>query len=484
MRDVAEPAVIEALRRATGDARPAALEFIARIARKDPEWKGEWWPSPYHPALGPRPQRTVDWEGTPAALDALKGALDDADPRVRRAGVDGIVELRESSMLPGLRDRLAKEPEPEVKGALLRALGALKDKGAGEAVAAALADESNPVALRLLALTAAEEIGGAEGSAAIAKLLASRPGNRELYLRAIAAASKTGRETASESLMPLLQDPDMEIRKASIASLGRLKIRKAIPGLVAAFGEEKTRFEAADALTRMADLRGLDAYVYGLGSANPGLRERSAKAVESLGRKALRELEGRFDFAALPPQSLAELQRIFASEPADGPLFRVKPRKVDPSEYLAFAVKTPGDSARGRPLFHDLQGLACIKCHRVDGAGGEIGPDLSHIGSQYSRAELAESVVFPSRKIREGYQQVKVMTRSGRIVAGAVKGETAEELTLQDAEGTKHAIPKADIEKRASSDLSLMPEGLHGGLSMADFADLITYLESLKAPKK
>ncbi|RPH49596.1 MAG: dehydrogenase, partial [Planctomycetota bacterium] len=147
-------------------------------------------------------------------------------------------------------------------------------------------------------------------------------------------------------------------------------------------------------------------------------------------------------------------------------------------------VKTPGDAARGRPLFHDLQGLACIKCHRVDGAGGEIGPDLSHIGSQYSRPELAESVVFPSRKIREGYQQVKVMTRSGRIVAGAIKGETAEDLTLQDAEGTKHTLAKTEIEKRASSELSLMPEGLHGGLSMRDFADLISYLESLKAPKK
>jgi putative heme-binding domain-containing protein len=481
LRDVAQPTVLEALCRARGDARPTALEFVARIARKDPEWKGEWWPSPYHPALGPRPRRTVEWEGTAAALDALRAALDDAEPRARRAGAEGIVELREASMIPGLRERLGKETDPETKGALLRALGALKDKGAIDAVAAALRDEANPVALRLLALTAAEEIGGAD---VIAAFLASRPANRELFLRAIASASKIGKETAAESLTPLLQDPDLDIRKASIAALGQLKIRKAIPGLVAAFGEEKTRFEAADALSRTPDLRGLDAYVYGLASANPGLRERSAKAVESLGRKALQELEKRIDFSTLPPQTLAELQRIFAVEPETSPLFRVKPRKVDPAEYLEFALKTAGDAARGRPLFHDLQGLACIKCHRVDGAGGEIGPDLSHIGSQYSRAELAESVVFPSRKIREGYQQVKVMTRSGRIVAGAVKGETADELVLQDAEGTKHAIAKSDIDKRASSDLSLMPEGLHGGLSTRDFADLISYLESLKAPKK
>src|SRR6185503_2680252 len=97
LRDVAEPIVVDALARATGEGRADALTCLARVARKDPEWKGEWWSSPYHPALSPRPVRTVEWSGTPIALDALRIGLDDSDPRVRRAAVDGFVELYEAS---------------------------------------------------------------------------------------------------------------------------------------------------------------------------------------------------------------------------------------------------------------------------------------------------------------------------------------------------------------------------------------------------
>jgi putative heme-binding domain-containing protein len=54
-------------------------------------------------------------------------------------------------------------------------------------------------------------------------------------------------------------------------------------------------------------------------------------------------------------------------------------------------------------------------------------------------------------------------------------------LTLRDAEGKDHPIPKSEIEERTTDSASLMPEGLHLGLSSQDSADLISYLESLKA---
>jgi putative membrane-bound dehydrogenase-like protein len=483
MRDVAEPVVVEALSTATGEVRPEALSFLARIARKDPEWKGEWWPSPYHPALSPRPVRTVDWSGTPAALAALRAGLDDADPRVRRAVIDGFTELREPAIRPRLRERLGIEQDTAVKGALLRALGVLKDADALELIRTALFEETGPPEMRLHALLAAEEIGGKDAAALVARFLSSNLGSRELKLRAVSAAAKLGRPAPVEALLSLAREPDLELRKAALGALGTLKAKQAVPALVDAFGDEKTRFEAAEALSRIPDLRAVEAYLFGLASANAALRERSAEALKALGKAALRNLEKRVDFATLPPQSIAELQRLFVSE-RESPLFRVQPKKLEPAAYLEYGLRNPGDPARGRPLFHDLKGLACIKCHRVDGTGGEIGPDLTVIGSQFSRAELAESVVYPSRKIREGYQQVKVLTKDGRVLSGAVKGETPAELTLQDAEGIRHSIATADIEKRAPSELSLMPEGLHGGLSMQDFADLLSYLESLRPPKK
>src|SRR5262249_41529874 len=152
---------------------------------------------------------------------------------------------------------------------------------------------------------------------------------------------------------------------------------------------------------------------------------------------------------------------------------------LTPEDYLRFARRHPGDSSRGEGLFRDREGLGCIKCHRVGGQGGEVGPDLGGIGAQFDRGQLAESVLYPSRAIREGYQATTVATADGRVLTGLVRSESGEVLVLRDAESQDHEILKADIDERKSGTTSLMPEGLQLGLSPQDFADLIAYLESL-----
>jgi putative membrane-bound dehydrogenase-like protein len=170
--------------------------------------------------------------------------------------------------------------------------------------------------------------------------------------------------------------------------------------------------------------------------------------------------------------------------PRSGRLFEAKPQKLDPKAYAEFAKKSAGDAARGRTLFVDPKGVACIKCHKVGGEGGEVGPDLTGVGVKYGKDHFIESVLYPSAKILDGYKQTMVLTKSGVVLAGRFLGETAEELTLMDAEGKRHAVRKPEIEQRKESELSLMPEGLNTGLSLQDFADIVTYLESLKEPPK
>jgi putative heme-binding domain-containing protein len=171
--------------------------------------------------------------------------------------------------------------------------------------------------------------------------------------------------------------------------------------------------------------------------------------------------------------------------PRQGRLFEAKPQKLDPKAYAEFAKKNAGDAGRGRSLFSDPKGVACIKCHKVNGEGGEVGPDLTGVGLKYARDHFIESILYPSKKILDGYKQTMVLTKAGVVVAGRSLGDTAEELTLLDAEGKRHAIRKADIDQRREAELSLMPEGLNTGLSLQDFADIVSYLESLKeAPKK
>jgi hypothetical protein len=66
-----------------------------------------------------------------------------------------------------------------------------------------------------------------------------------------------------------------------------------------------------------------------------------------------------------------------------------------------------------------------------------------------------------------------------------IKAESADSVTLLTAQAKLETVMKSRISARHSSELSLMPDGLHLGLSLEEFADLIAYLESLKAdPRK
>ncbi len=131
-------------------------------------------------------------------------------------------------------------------------------------------------------------------------------------------------------------------------------------------------------------------------------------------------------------------------------------------------------------VFTDPAGAACVKWHTVGRSGGNVGPDLTTMGSQYSRHDLVESILYPSKVVREGYQQIIAETKEDEVISGLLSAETTEELTLRDGEGNLHRIAKARLKKRRTSERSLMPEGLHEVLSLQEFADLLSFLQSLK----
>jgi putative heme-binding domain-containing protein len=152
----------------------------------------------------------------------------------------------------------------------------------------------------------------------------------------------------------------------------------------------------------------------------------------------------------------------------------------DPEEFRRFAVSTRGAPERGKALFSDLKGVACVKCHAVGGEGGVVGPELTSVGAKYPRDELINSVLYPSARISSGYEPVVIETTDGRILTGIIKGENPDSLELEDGDAKRVRLPKSDIEGRKRSDVSLMPNGLAEGLTQQDFADLIAYLETLK----
>jgi putative heme-binding domain-containing protein len=89
-------------------------------------------------------------------------------------------------------------------------------------------------------------------------------------------------------------------------------------------------------------------------------------------------------------------------------------------------------------------------------------------------------VLYPSKQIFDGYHTVTITLKNEEAHAGFLRYETAEEILLVDVAGAQHQLPKSQIAKREESAISLMPEGLQASLSLAEFSDLISYLESLR----
>jgi putative heme-binding domain-containing protein len=157
--------------------------------------------------------------------------------------------------------------------------------------------------------------------------------------------------------------------------------------------------------------------------------------------------------------------------------------KADPDALRQAAMNNGGDAKRGKAIFAS-PATQCATCHKVHGQGGDAGPDLSQIGGKFDRTHLIESILDPSAEITQGYRATILETRSGRVIVGIVKSESATAVTLVDVQGQAITVPLRDIESRAVSKVSLMPAGLADGLTPAEFTDLVAYLASLRTGRQ
>ncbi|MDR3637524.1 MAG: HEAT repeat domain-containing protein [Isosphaeraceae bacterium] len=169
------------------------------------------------------------------------------------------------------------------------------------------------------------------------------------------------------------------------------------------------------------------------------------------------------------------------SQPSEA-LLSTRRAVASPDALRDFALRNNGDSKKGEALFFDLKGIGCAKCHAAAGRGtANVGPDLTGLALKYDKAEIIRSVLEPSNRIATGYQPALVATADGKVLTGLVRSESDTHIELVDAEAKITRIAKSTIEERRVGDVSLMPKGLAETLSAVEFADLISYLQSLKA---
>ena len=150
---------------------------------------------------------------------------------------------------------------------------------------------------------------------------------------------------------------------------------------------------------------------------------------------------------------------------------------------LAKEAVERGDAVNGKKVFQ-LPLISCTACHAVDGVKGTAttvkGPNLTAVAAGLPLDLLVESVLWPARQIKEGYEANTVVTKDGRVLSGFAHSENKTVLRIRDLTTGKIApVQTGNIQQRTKGG-TVMPPGLTASLTQTELRDLIKYLSTLK----
>ena len=138
---------------------------------------------------------------------------------------------------------------------------------------------------------------------------------------------------------------------------------------------------------------------------------------------------------------------------------------------------TLGDPARGRKIFEETGN--CTSCHRVNGKGSRLAPDLSDIGTVRTAAALQRSLLDPTGAMLPINRSVRAVTRDGKVITGRRLNEGRYTVQLIDEHENLVSLDKADLREYTVMKESPMPS-YKDKMTSNDLADVVAYLLSLK----
>ncbi len=272
-----------------------------------------------------------------------------------------------------------------------------------------------------------------------------------------AAAALT--EDGDEFVLKMMHDPELPVRLAAISVLPQIDAESAFTELKEAVTSEYSseRQLAWDTLAKLdtdsaqkliAD--GVERYIDG-------------KLPGDVWLNIVEASEGKLS-DALAAKLAAHNEKVSAGDPL--------------AAYRDTLIG--GDVEAGERLFKTKTELSCVRCHKVAGQGGEVGPDLTNIAKENDRKYLLEAIVAPNAKIAKGFETLILLTDDGDVFSGILKSETDDEITLLDADG-KTITVEADLVVGQKKGKSSMPEDLVKQMTRRELRDIIAYLATLKA---
>ena len=166
---------------------------------------------------------------------------------------------------------------------------------------------------------------------------------------------------------------------------------------------------------------------------------------------------------AMPPNNFTEAQASAIVQ-----FLRAKARR---------AAATAGNSANGQAIFSGKGN--CTSCHRINGVGARVGPDLSEIGRLRHSTEIEQSIVDPDAMIVPSNRFLRLVMRDGTTITGRMLNQDAFTVQILDSKEQLRSLQRADLKEFTFIDKSPMPS-FRGKLSASEITDLVSYLVSLQ----
>ncbi|MCA9137539.1 MAG: HEAT repeat domain-containing protein [Planctomycetales bacterium] len=321
-------------------------------------------------------------------------------------------------------------------------------------------------------------------------LLMTAPEN--VRLKAIEVASELGIKKIAPALVQQISDVDRtsDSRARALLALARLDVVSAVR-LAESFPAAETRGPLAlaslDVLAKLAADKSIDRFIAATTNGDTRVQQKAwdimavqkdAKTAATISQAIEQYIAGNLDGRVQLNVIQAANGRI--DEGLQKRLAAVR-KEIEESDPLGKWLDSlaGGDPERGSKLFFGKTELSCVRCHKVDRAGGEVGPNLTVIGKDRDPRYLLEAICIPDAKIAKGFETAVIVDADGNITSGIVKSETDEFVELVLSDGSQKRILQDDIDARRKGNSS-MPADLIKHINARELRDLVAYLSSLQ----
>lgn len=163
---------------------------------------------------------------------------------------------------------------------------------------------------------------------------------------------------------------------------------------------------------------------------------------------------------------------------ADYPKGPGKNYKLEDVDKIFAAELTKRDFKRGRSMFI---ATTCSRCHAVRGEGGNIGPDLTQVGTRFSTKDMMEAIIHPDKSISDQYAATEFQLKNGKSIVGKITNQDVNYYYISQNPYTPDYLTKVAkntvVSKKYSTVSSMLP-GLINSLNEEELKDLVAYLKS------